>query len=65
MKRVRLLAVLEKSLQSRMPDHGTRQKLVMGLTCTSVGLAITTVTDVGVGAQITIALASLWREKDG
>lgn len=63
MKRVRLLSALEKSLQSRMPDHDRRQDLVMGLTCTSVGLVLSVAVDVGAGAQTAIALASLWRER--
>ncbi|MFC9603672.1 hypothetical protein ACFTTN_09415 [Streptomyces niveus] len=60
MKRVRLLAVLEKSLQARAADPAVRQKLVMGVTCAFVGSAIAVVTDVGAGAQTAIALASFW-----
>ncbi|BCL29231.1 hypothetical protein GCM10017557_40900 [Streptomyces aurantiacus] len=63
MKRVRLFAVLVKSLQSRATDPTAWQKLVVGVTCASVGLAIAVGSDVGAGAQTAIALASLWREE--
>lgn len=63
MKRVRLFAVLVKSLQSRAANPAARQKLVVGVTCASVGLAIALVSDAGAGAQTAIALASLWREE--
>ena len=63
MKRVRLLSVSEKSLESRMLDHDARRKLVVAMTCASVGLIIAALSDVGAGAQTAIALASFWQER--